>query len=148
MGYFRAVVCKQEMSERALSLTEELLNLNPASYTFWQYRRQLLLALKSDLNKEMDFLDIFALENPKNYQIWQHRRHIAELVGDGKRELLFTQQVFVEDSKNYHAWAHRQWVLKRFNLWGTELSYVEQCLDLDIRNNSAWNQVSSLFCIT
>jgi hypothetical protein len=37
--------------------------------TFREYRRQTLLALNSDLNEELNFLDTFADENPKNYQV-------------------------------------------------------------------------------
>lgn len=52
-------------------------------------------------------MDDFAAENPKNYQIWHHRRAVVELLGDGSRELAFSETVFDTDAKNYHAWAHR-----------------------------------------
>ena len=35
MDLFRAVVSKEEYSERVLELTEELLELNAANYTIW-----------------------------------------------------------------------------------------------------------------
>lgn len=63
--------------------------------------------MKSNLHKELDYLDRFAEENPKNYQLWYHRRAIVELLQDPSRELDFTETVFLIDGKNYHAWSHR-----------------------------------------
>jgi hypothetical protein len=36
--YSRAILAKQEKSERALGITEDALHLNPANYTIWQFR--------------------------------------------------------------------------------------------------------------
>ena len=35
MDYFRAVTAKGEYSERALALTEDIINMNPGHYTVW-----------------------------------------------------------------------------------------------------------------
>ena len=35
MGYLRAVMAKNEFSERALGLTEHIISMNPAHYTVW-----------------------------------------------------------------------------------------------------------------
>jgi len=42
MDLFRAVVSKEEYSERVLELTEELLELNAANYTIWLEKLPLL----------------------------------------------------------------------------------------------------------
>ncbi|CAE7552885.1 Fnta, partial [Symbiodinium microadriaticum] len=140
MDLFRAVLQSGEKSERVLELTEEILDINAANYTVWQYRRETLFSLNYDLNIEMDYMDTFAEENPKNYQIWFHRRVVVERLGDSSRELPFTASVFLVDAKNYHAWSHRQWVLTAFSLWEeNELEFVDAMLEMDIRNNSAWN---------
>lgn len=139
MDIFRAVLRIREFSERVLSLTEELLYMNAANYTVWQYRRECIKHLGKDYQEEFAFMDKFAKDNPKNYQIWYHRRAITELSGDASRELSFVNRVFELDAKNYHAWAHRQWVVKTFALWEGELEAVDSLLDADVRNNSAWN---------
>jgi protein farnesyltransferase/geranylgeranyltransferase type-1 subunit alpha len=35
MGYLRAVMAKNEFSERVLALTEHIISMNPAHYTVW-----------------------------------------------------------------------------------------------------------------
>jgi protein farnesyltransferase/geranylgeranyltransferase type-1 subunit alpha len=35
MSYLRAVMAKNEMSERVLDLTEDIISMNPAHYTVW-----------------------------------------------------------------------------------------------------------------
>lgn len=35
MSYLRAVMAKNEMSDRVLELTEDIIGMNPAHYTVW-----------------------------------------------------------------------------------------------------------------
>jgi protein farnesyltransferase/geranylgeranyltransferase type-1 subunit alpha len=143
MDIFRAAYLSNEISERSLRLTQRALKLNAANYTAWFFRRKCLMKLrsKSDLWKELDFLNSISGENPKNYQIWYHRRRIVEELNDPSKELSYTAKILREaDGKNYHAWSHRQWVIKTFKLWKGEMEFTQELLSDDIRNNSAWNQ--------
>uniref|UniRef100_A0A1B6H5B7 Protein farnesyltransferase/geranylgeranyltransferase type-1 subunit alpha n=1 Tax=Homalodisca liturata TaxID=320908 RepID=A0A1B6H5B7_9HEMI len=138
--YFRAILKKNEMSERALRLTVDALNLNPANYTVWQFRREILKALNKDLNVELEHVENVIEENPKNYQVWHHRKVIVEWIGQPGQELEVTAEILRGDAKNYHAWQHRQWVISTFKLFDNEMDYVNHLIEKDIRNNSAWNQ--------
>jgi len=140
MDYFRAILQRDEKSERALQLTEEVIRHNAASYTAWHYRRLILFALKKDLHEELEYVKKLGAKNPKNYQLWHHRKIMVEHLHDPSQELEFTAKMLIQDSKNYHAWAHRQWILETYNLWKDELSYVSDLIKVDHRNNSAWNQ--------
>ncbi|GAB0099701.1 protein farnesyltransferase/ geranylgeranyltransferase type-1 subunit alpha [Sergentomyia squamirostris] len=139
-NYFRAIVAKGEKSQRALELTQDALILNPANYTVWQYRRDILKDLNLNLYDELDYVAEVIENNGKNYQVWHHRRVIVEWLQDPSRELQLTETILHVDSKNYHAWQHRQWVISTFNLFDNELNFVDRLLAEDVRNNSAWNQ--------
>ena len=144
MGYFRACLATEELSERVLRLTMGVIETNPANYTAWHYRRKCLVALNKDLAEELYFTTSIGGENPKNYQIWYHRRAILEdlsgTLEDARMELDYVAGVLAEDSKNYHAWSHRQHLLTTYGLWDGEIDFVCCKIDEDIRNNSAWNQ--------
>ena len=143
MNYFRAIVAKNEISERALALTEDAIDQNPANYTAWYYRRIVLFGLLEqtgrDLSLEVDYMNEMTEKNEKNYQMWYHRQAILEKYRIVDGELDMISKMIDQDSKNYHAWAHRQWVVKEFNLWSGELDYIGELLSRDLRNNSAWN---------
>ncbi|XP_030527959.1 protein farnesyltransferase/geranylgeranyltransferase type-1 subunit alpha [Rhodamnia argentea] len=142
MDYFRSLYSSRELSPRSLLLTSLAISFNPANYTVWHFRRQVLEALDADLNDELEFTERVAKGNAKNYQLWHHRRWVAEKLGSDAAcgELEFTGKIFCLDAKNYHAWSHRQWVLHALGVWENELDYCTQLLEEDIFNNSAWNQ--------
>ena len=157
--YFRAVQKIHERSLRALDLTTLCLQLNPANYTIWHYRRQILehldLYQNSDQqNRDLELAATLGGANPKNYQIWYHRRAFLEQLRDDEdkrqetlqNELTYIATVIQQDGKNYHAWSHRQWILSTLakdtdsdSLWESELEYTSNLIRKDGRNNSAWN---------
>jgi len=141
MDCFRAIVEKKEISERALELTEFIINYNPAHYYVWKYRQDILLQLNYDLKEELQKMEETTLETMKCYQIWHHRQVLVDALNDPCEEMDFLKIIFEYDAKNYHTWAYRQWLMVRFNLFDkSELEYIDELLLEDIRNNSAWNQ--------
>ncbi|KAI7887034.1 protein prenylyltransferase [Lichtheimia hyalospora FSU 10163] len=116
-----------------------IIEMNPAHYTVWQYRQDVVFGMGADLSKELDFINEMAENQAKNYQIWHYRQVIVDRLDDGSQELDFINAIIDEDSKNYHAWSYRQWVVSRFGLWQGELQYTADLLVFDVRNNSAWN---------
>lgn len=138
---FEQLLKKKEISERALELTEFLINYNPAHYYIWKYRQELLLKLNCDLKKELVNMEENTYSWMKSYQIWHHRQVLVDNLNDPVDEMETINVVLEMDSKNYHAWAYRQWLMTRFNLFDkSELDYIDDFLLEDIRNNSAWNQ--------
>lgn len=145
--YIRAVMLKDERSERALQLTEDALILNAANYSVWYYRRNILSDLKSNLNDELNFVAMCINENQKNYQVWYHRQWIvAELTKTTntlrsiiENELILTESFLLDDSKNYHVWQYRHWIVNSYKMWDNELAFTDKMLVQDCFNNSAWN---------
>ncbi|KAL4940659.1 hypothetical protein BDV06DRAFT_17990 [Aspergillus oleicola] len=144
-SYLRAVMAANEMSERSLKLTEDIIYMNPAHYTVWIYRAKIVFALEKDLLAELEWLNGFSLKYLKNYQIWHHRQvlvssreHFPTLP---PKEMDFLMEMFAQDSKNYHVWTYRHWLVRHFGLWDSprELADIDSLLNSDVRNNSAWN---------
>lgn len=142
MDYLRAALLLDERSERSLKLTEKAVEMNPANYTAWYFRRKILRSLGSDLGEEVNFIGKVIQKSTKNYQVWYHRRCIVDEWNNVSKEMEFVAEILQEDAKNYHAWSHRQWCISRFEelVSPKELVYIDQLLEEDVRNNSAWNQ--------
>ena len=82
MSYLRAVMAVNEVSRRALDLTEDIIGMNPAHYTVWLYRIKVLKALwlkegleaEEGVMAELEWLEGISERNLKNYQIWYVQR--------------------------------------------------------------------------
>ncbi|KAI3379363.1 hypothetical protein SNEBB_007733 [Seison nebaliae] len=122
-SYIRALMNKKEMSRRAYDLTTKAIGCNPADYTVWRYRRQLISSLEIPYSEEILFLTKVMEDNPKNYQVWHHRRTLVEM----------------DDNKNYHAWQYRRFLLTHFKFYNEEMKFTDEFIQMDPMNNSAWN---------
>lgn len=152
--YFRAIYEKHELSKRALDLTEACIRYNPANYTVWEYRRQIVKELCLNVDDELQFTKEKMGSNPKNYQMWHHRAVLLGFKNEVKQadidgELDLVGFVVSNDSKNYHAWQHRICLLQNpvyqpfFDL-KKETVYSQTLISQDYRNNSAWNYLFTI----
>ncbi|KND91984.1 Protein farnesyltransferase/geranylgeranyltransferase type-1 subunit alpha [Tolypocladium ophioglossoides CBS 100239] len=152
VSYLRAVMAIEECSPRCLRLTELVIALNPAHYTVWLYRFNIISALRLSIPDEITWLDEVALKNLKNYQIWHHRQLLMDyyypmIFGDdedvkrlAKSETDFIAMILAEDTKNYHVWSYRQYLVEKLGLWTpSELGATQSMIEDDVRNNSAWS---------
>lgn len=110
MAYLRALMAADEKSERALEVTEDLVEMNPAHYTVWLYRMGVLRALATE-------------------GVWggrvvgeeeEEEGDEGEGAGDEAREetrTLFEQEldwlndIAQRNQKNYQIWQHRQGIV-------------------------------------
>lgn len=144
MGIARAMLESKELSERALHITNSVVEVVPAFYTIWNYRYNIVRFLYGEnaeaLDKELDWLDEFTLNNPKNYQIWSYRQAILQLhpKPSFKRELPILHSMIDDDTKNYHVWSYRRWCVLFFKDFTKELAFAGDFIRRDVYNNSAW----------
>lgn len=156
LGIARTLMEQGEMSERALDLTTKVIDLAPAFYTIWNYRFDILMFLVDGmtagqkaqrLNKELDWVDEFTLNNPKNYQLWSYKQTIlaSHPAPVFKRELPVLKFMIDDDTKNYHVWSFRKWCTLFFNDFSNELPYSDSLIQRDVYNNSAWTHRMFVF---
>ncbi|BFZ62842.1 CAAX geranylgeranyltransferase alpha subunit [Saitoella coloradoensis] len=142
-SYLRSLMAAKEFSERALRTTEIVIQQNPAHYTVWAYRTDIIFKLSgpSRVQEELDWTAALGAKHSKNYQLWHHRQLLLSQQSspDLKTELGFIDKMLGEDAKNYHVWTYRQWLVRHFKLWDGEWSTIDALLESDVRNNSAWN---------
>ena len=79
MGYFLAVLEKNEVSERALEIADRVLRKFPSHYSAWWYKYFILENIGFDFEKELGILSQFAKEAPKSFQIWHLRSRCRDI---------------------------------------------------------------------
>lgn len=152
-------------SYEILNLTTELLNLNAEFNTIWNYRREIVLALKKELyddfwKKELGYTLMQLKKFPKVYWIWSYRIWILEAIPESPTQIWESEFSIVNtllkmDSRNFHGWHYRRMIVKKLeNLTNTsfnihEFEYVTEKINNDISNFSAWHQrvhiINSMF---
>lgn len=91
-------------------MTAAVLEVNADCYTFWNYRREIIEAMKADrteeemklvFSKELTWLESTLALWPKSYWVWFHRRWVSSLYSmDWKRELELCLKLHKIDSRN------------------------------------------------
>lgn len=166
MSIFRAVHAEREVSERVIALTTAIIEMNPAHYSVWDYRFEVVSEIGNDVfdYKEVGlvpsspqppkvgedgvWLNQFTLSHSKNYQVWNYRQQIADsnniLWYRGERVIL--DMVFEDESKNFHAWSYYKWIIQLSQKYcpaafdpESLLAETEKQLDSDVLNNSVWS---------
>lgn len=145
---------------KELELTERLLKLNPEFNAAWNYRRDLIVALKSQLpldfwEKELSFTTEQLKAFPKVYWIWNHRfwcldEYPGSPIKIWQRELAIVNKLLSMDARNFHCWQYRRIIVARLeemtltSLNQQELDYTTAKINENISNFSAWHQRANL----
>ena len=164
MSYLRAVMAANEVSDRALLLSEDLIGMNPAHYTVWIYRMRVLQALWegqmtddnsshvlgekgsdvdpqlwSHIQTELAWLDDVSFKNLKNYQIWHHRQSLANLLPTNPLSLNANStesQDYASSPATTFTGSTRDEIAKFI---ASEQRFLAQILSLDTKNYHVWS---------
>ncbi|KAI9104084.1 geranylgeranyltransferase type II [Phlyctochytrium arcticum] len=140
-----------------VSLTSQLLRLNPECYTAWNIRREALLALfpsmtddkKMEICKEeLSFTELLLRGNPKSYWVWNHRRWVLNTMPEPtwNIEYAMTNKFLDKDARNFHGWDYRRVVAQSWDKCtpSSELDFTTQKIKQNFSNYSAWHYRNKL----
>jgi geranylgeranyl transferase type-2 subunit alpha len=126
-----------DFSVETLDLTGKMLKLNPDFYTLWNFRREILHHLHSDID--------FSVTSPSKLDLASVRDAELALAAEGisrnpKSCKYLRSSVLVVMTLVDGAWYHRLWVIDRFNTnIEEELLLCTEFLKADQRNFHCWN---------
>lgn len=152
---------KNEYQEDGLSLTEDLLCVNPDLLSLWNLRRSIILSLEKEkpheelgkyYQNEINLSEQALRKNPKSYGSWLHRQWCLLRADElkleflnWKHELAICNKYLSLDERNFHCWAHRQFVVKNGKIsLIDELEYTFEKISSNFSNYSAWHYRSKL----
>ncbi|KAI4337587.1 hypothetical protein L6164_015984 [Bauhinia variegata] len=144
-------------TKEALEISAKLLEINPESYTAWNYRKLAvehflsqshsdLDSVKSIFDEELKVVENALRQNFKSYGAWHHRKWVlSKEYSSIDKELRLLERFQKADPRNFHAWNYRRFVaelLKRSD--EDELKYTEDVIGANFSNYSAWHNRSIL----
>ncbi|XP_042216666.1 geranylgeranyl transferase type-2 subunit alpha-like isoform X3 [Homarus americanus] len=140
--------------EEGLKITAQLLAANPDAATLWNFRREILLALKGDdesweklLTGELAMVESCLMKNHKSYGAWHHRFWVMMNFPKPpwKAELSLCDKYLKLDERNFHCWDYRRFVVLGSNQQPEdELKFSQHLIEHNLSNYSAWHYRSKL----
>ncbi|XP_064395199.1 geranylgeranyl transferase type-2 subunit alpha-like isoform X2 [Halichondria panicea] len=145
------------LDDECLSLTREVLCVNPEIATLWNYRREIFVERQANMSdeefsllccKELNLLESCLRVNPKAYCVWLSRQWILLHCpqADWVREKGLCDKLLNYDERNFHCWDHRRFVIQQSHCVSVnqELSFTYDKIASNFSNYSAWHYRSQL----
>jgi geranylgeranyl transferase type-2 subunit alpha len=142
-----------EATKDVLKLLTSLLNMAGDCYTYWNYRKKVLMQLEQEepeskptlhLN-ELSWLESLIPSHPKSYWAWFHREWLTQRIEgmNWKREIELCDSALESDQRNFHCWNYRRFVENSFNVPNEqELAFTTKKIEQNFSNYSSWHQRS------
>ncbi|XP_045610595.1 geranylgeranyl transferase type-2 subunit alpha [Procambarus clarkii] len=141
--------------EEGLKITAQLVAANPDAATLWNFRREILLAMKGDdqelweklLKGEMTLVENCLMKNHKSYGAWHHRCWVMENFPSPPwaAEIALCDKYLKADERNFHCWDYRRFVVAGSDQQPEdELKVSQHLIEHNLSNYSAWHYRSKL----
>lgn len=120
-----------------------MLVANPDVYTLWNYRREIILALKPSADAHKTSGDVVAEEVVKDEEVSGEQSSKEEKIDEVAKfqklcedELELTSVCIQKNIKSYSSWHHRSWIIRLMPEpdLKREISLCNQLLEVDERN--------------
>ncbi|XWS25390.1 hypothetical protein CRYUN_Cryun27aG0064500 [Craigia yunnanensis] len=144
-------------TKEAVELSAKLLEINPESYTAWNYRKLAVEhylnqpesnpdSVKSILDDELRVVENSLRQNFKSYGAWHHRKWVVSKGHSSiDHELRLLDKFQEADCRNFNAWNYRRFVAESMNRSEQdELKYTADMIYTNFSNYSAWHNRSVL----
>ncbi|XVF36578.1 hypothetical protein REPUB_Repub19eG0069400 [Reevesia pubescens] len=144
-------------TKEAVQVSAKLLEINPESYTAWNYRKLAVEhylsqpestpdSVKSIIDDELRVVESALRQNFKSYGAWHHRKWVLSKGHSSiDHELTLLDKFQKADSRNFNAWNYRRFVAELMNRSEQdELKYTEDMIYTNFSNYSAWHNRSVL----
>lgn len=168
IGYLRALMAQNEHSARALAVVQYIIAANPAHYTAWHYRLEILKDVGKDIipkerwifNAPAPEIDDEDDENDENNandvnadgdeQAEAQEPNVKEEPLHVVEDYTWLNQITLDNPKNYQIWHYRQQLCPDFATnsaatiklyYGLERLIVELILSEDAKNIHTWSHL-------
>ncbi|KAJ3698948.1 hypothetical protein LUZ61_002653 [Rhynchospora tenuis] len=145
-------------TKEAVSVSSELLKINPEMYTGWNYRKLAFQhnlkevsdtdTIKSAVEDELRMVQVALEINTKSYGAWYHRKWILgqKLVpANFDHEFRLLDKLLEGDARNFHGWNYRRFIARLKDVSEEEeLEFTWKKIKSDFSNYSAWHNRSVL----
>jgi len=148
---------ENDTSTQVMQQIAQLLRVNPDSYSFWNFRRNIILEslkdcenydekLKKMIQSELDLTAVCIRKNPKSYHSWHHRKWVVLYdTVDLEAELELCRIFLNADERNFHCWNYRQFIAQKAQIpISREFAFTTEKITTNFSNYSAFHYRSKL----
>lgn len=151
-----------ELNEDVLNRLTTVIEKCPDSFSFWNYRRDIIKHLfkvyssdkdkiSSLLKSDLELTSRCLLASPKSYPTWHHRLWLMKnhISPDWHSELEFCNCCLKADERNFHCWDYRRFIVSKGVISNEpELEYSRLLIEHNLSNYSAWHYRGGLLGVS